>query len=156
MTQDRLAHRFDYDPRDATAACYGYGRSLSLGDVDMEGRSRLYGYYRGWDSFIAKVFNRPAEAGENPFPTHASLRGEPAFKNGLFLVVPLEYLADVVVPEDFTISEIRIKERWRVGTKIPVALPLAGAAILTRAAAAMLAGARERELFEVPVKVRYV
>jgi len=155
MTENRLVHRFEYDPRDATAACYGYGRSLSPGDRDIEGRARQYGYYRGWDSFISKVFNRPSEPGENPFPTHASLRAEPAFRHGLFFVVPLEYLADVVLP-DFTIREIGIKNRWRVSTRIPVALPVAGAPVLTRDAAAMLAAARERELFEVPVKVRYV
>jgi len=156
MTENRLVHRFEYDPRDATAACYGYGIPLPAGDVDTEGRPRLYGYYRQWDWCISKVFNRPLEPGENPFPTHASMRSEPGFKNGLFFVAPLEYLAEVVIPGDFTTREIGIKQHWSVRTKIPVALPLTGAPVLTRNAAAMLAAARERELFEVPVTVRYV
>ncbi|HEX2871400.1 MAG TPA: hypothetical protein VHP33_09095 [Polyangiaceae bacterium] len=137
--------------------------ALSLAEVTQEALVNRY----GWNSpnsamnrsaWVHAVFNR-FEPGDAQFPTHASMRAERRFE-GATLVVPLAYLEDVELPVDwpggFTDSE-RDSGQWVVaGDPIDVGLPVSGPPVVARRFVPMLAAARESELTEVAVRVRYL
>jgi len=159
MTENRLPYFSDYDVRDVTAHSVGWGHA---GKDELAGLTHPYGLRYGYDSFRSKVFARPLEPGENPFPTHASMRAERRFQ-GTRLAVPLEYLEAVDLPVDYPTTQEAdrqdvIEQRCRFGLPpvINVFLPVSGAPVIARRDMPQLAAARALELFEVIVRVTYV
>lgn len=159
---NRLPYQFDYDVRDVYARSAGYGNNHPDYVSNLEGVERPYGHGRGWDSFITKIFNRPPQPNENPHPKHEDIRSQRRFENAR-LIVPLEYLAEVEIPEVTPEDELKVKERtilrYRQGITpgpIIVGLPASGPPIVARQFMPILAAARELELFEISVRVRWM
>ena len=158
---DRLPYQFNFDVRDVCARSLGYGNNHPDYVSYLEGVDRPYGHGRGQDSFITKIFNRPPQPNENPHPKHEDIRSQRRFENTP-LIVPLEYLEEVEIPE-LTVDELGVKERTIQGchrgnapTRITVGLPASGPPIVARNFLPFLAAARELQLFEIFVKVRWV
>ena len=158
MIEDRYSHRYPYDPRDFTAHAFGWG--VRREDPDLEGLFRPYGS-RALDLFVTKIFARPPEPGENPFPTAAAMRAERRFQGSL-MIIPTEFLADVSIPDDFTPTENSLKASTSKGyrrgdTLLPIAgyLPFGGAPSVPRKDLPILSAAREAQLFEIAVRAFY-
>jgi hypothetical protein len=150
LTEDRIPKFYEYDPRDATARAYGYGWR-DPDPADFERVYRPYGHYRFWDGFVTKIFNRPFP-GENPYPTHRSMRASRAFEGSL-RIIPLEFLDGVAISPPLTDEERRTLPK---GGTIPVKLPLSGPPIIARRWMLALENARAVPLFEVAVSPFYV
>jgi hypothetical protein len=137
-------------------------QALSLTDLQRESLINVF----GWDgvqratngsAWVHAVFNR-YEAGDNQFPTHASMRAQRAFE-GSTLVAPTSYFDDVSLgdwPSGFTPGERDSGRYVAAGNPILVSLPLSGPPVVARQYIPLLATARERGQFEVAVRVKYV
>lgn len=108
-----------------------------------------------WAHVVFNIY----QPGDNPFPTHASFRARRVFE-GTVRVVPLAYLAGVVLPVDwpggFSGAEVHAGQRVAAGEAIDVGIPVSDPPVVGRSFVPMLAFARDNDLTEVAVKVRYL